>query len=1064
MREVPELTFRGALSVLGQYDRPVLERLNTLLGGVVMVGGAVALTGVGALPLVGLAAVWGWVDQKNEALELIRKLLDKVGDHRAAVRGYDRTRLVAAAHTIIVANSVVNSFRVAMGEKAFKELAITEKELTTLLAQSGDGGRKSTEVLYDSAVPMPSAGRGYEETLNDVLQWQRRFAAALVEFCGGLRAGQAVRHVEPHKVAVQAQRQYQNQYRRLAAQVPEFHVWAMLNEHAATRGIIANAHKDIKVAMSDHVHAMSRLESLLTAMYGRTVDQVFALHRAVRAGLDEPVVPRDGSAMSFLADIRIPLVREIFTQPNYRCERVDARSRVADEQWWRLLPIREDLDVRLVAHLASAEATRLPLLVLGHPGAGKSLLMKVLAARLPTDQYTTVYVPLRYVSGTASVYQQVEQALAKETNGRVDWVGLVHQSQTTTRVILLDGLDEMLQAADRDRASYLHDVAEFQWREATQDRPVVMLVTSRTLVADRVDVPIGTTVVKLEEFSPKQVNRWREVWNTVNHDVIDAGTVRELTHEAVARQHALACQPLLLLMLALYSADRSFPAIESGLSRTALYRMLFDNFTRREATKVPDVTSPQEQLQQLSVAALGMFNRGRQYITDAELAADLMALVSGRDKRVAPDQQLVAQFFFVYTAEADLDTDRARRSYEFLHATFGEYLVAREIVDTLVDAADSAGGRRGIREPDDDRLFALLSYDCLAVRDPILDFVADLLAEQQPVELERVSAVIVSLLASARRRQGSSRYSDYRPLGTNHVRAIAAYTANLVLLGILIQPPQQGVNVDALIGDAAPWRPTLDLWRSGLAADSWYALLAAIERDSDTLYLSSERTRSTGLDAELRHALLARDFELVYTVQMGRSIRGSVRSTRRVSDASETQVSSETEEETSSREELLGWVVAMLASGNEPDEQPMHHERMNELLDAIGEDDRFMPMVAMVLKQRARQLSPEIVQELVTYLLDQDSRDVYAFIAAAGAHPRLLTEFPQLMEADRYVGMQGSTFMIEGTMTVNPKSRVKLVHLLNLINKQRAGTPSANQDHSVVVAAFLDAFQWRLDS
>jgi hypothetical protein len=40
----------------------------------------------------------------------------------------------------------------------------------------------------------------------------------------------------------------------------------------------------------------------------------------------------------------------------------------------------------------------------------------------------------------------------------------------------------------------------------------------------------------------------------------------------VTRQHALACQPLLLLMLALYFADRSFPAIESGLSRTALYR------------------------------------------------------------------------------------------------------------------------------------------------------------------------------------------------------------------------------------------------------------------------------------------------------------------------------------------------------------------------------------------------------------------------------------------------------------------------------------------------------------
>jgi hypothetical protein len=185
--------------------------------------------------------------------------------------------------------------------------------------------------------------------------------------------------------------------------------------------------------------------------------------------------------------------------------------------------------------------------------------MKVLAARLPADQCTTVYVPLRHVSGTAAVYRLIEYGLDRETNGRVDWAGLADQSRATTRVILLDGLDEMLQAADRDRADYLHDVAEFQRREAAQERPVVVLVTSRTLVADRVDVPFGATVVKLEEFSPGQVEQWREVWNAVNRDAIDAGSVRELTHEAVARQPELARQPLLLLMLALYSADLSFP-------------------------------------------------------------------------------------------------------------------------------------------------------------------------------------------------------------------------------------------------------------------------------------------------------------------------------------------------------------------------------------------------------------------------------------------------------------------------------------------------------------------------
>ncbi|GAA1314787.1 NACHT domain-containing protein [Saccharothrix xinjiangensis] len=1059
MRDIPELTFRGALTVLGQYDRPALERLNTALGGVIMVGGVVALTGPAAVPLVGLAAVWGWVDQKNEALGLVRKLLDKVGDYRAVARGYDRTRLLAAAHTVLVASSVVEAFRGAVGEKAFKALAITDPELSTLLAGAGDAGRKTAEALYDLPVPMPSSGRGYVENLAAVLEWQQRFAADLVGFCAGLVAGQAVRRVDGPAIAAQALRHYQDQYRRLAVQVPEFLVWSMLNEHTATRGSLVIVHEEVKAALADQARAMSRFESLLIAIGGGVPDQVSALHRAVRAGLDEPVLPQDASTMSFFPDVRFPLVREVFVQPNYRCERVDARSRVADEQWWKPLPEHDNLDVRLAAHLASTEATRLPLLVLGHPGAGKSLLMKVLAARLPADQYTTVYVPLRYVSGTAAVYRQIEEGLARETNGRVDWAGLVDQSRAATRVILLDGLDEMLQAADRDRADYLHDVAEFQRREAAQERPVVVLVTSRTLVADRVDVPFGATVVKLEEFDPGQVEQWREVWNAVNRDAIDAGTVRELTHEAVARQPELARQPLLLLMLALYSADLSFPAIESGLSRTALYRTLFDNFTRREATKLPDATPPRDQLQQLSIAALGMFNRSRQHITDVELTADLTALTPAHDdvRRTDADQRLVAQFFFVHTSGADLETDRARRSYEFLHATFGEYLVAREIVDTLVDTADSAVGRRGTREPDDDRLFALLSHDCLATRGPILDFLGDLLAELPPEDRERIRTAVASLLAGARRRQGSARYSDYRPTATDHVREIAAYTANLVLLGILVEPRQDGARLDTLIVDAAVWRPTVDLWRSGLATDSWYALLAALERTTHVLHLSAERTRSTGLDAELRQAELAGDRELVYTLQMGRTIRTSEQENPPESDTPATEAG------TAAREELLRWAVAVLAFGNEPDEEPMHEDRLNELFDSIGDDDSLVSMIAMVLKQRAVDLSPEVARGLVSYLLDWDSEDAYAFIAAAGAHPGLLTEFPQLMEADRYKGMQGAVLMMEGTLELTTESPVRLEHLLNSIKNQRGGGTSTDQRHAAA-AALLDAFQWRIDS
>jgi hypothetical protein len=59
----------------------------------------------------------------------------------------------------------------------------------------------------------------------------------------------------------------------------------------------------------------------------------------------------------------------------------------AQEEWWRQRPVHDDLGLYLASHLVSEAAQRAPLLVLGHPGSGKSVLTRVLAARLPADQF-----------------------------------------------------------------------------------------------------------------------------------------------------------------------------------------------------------------------------------------------------------------------------------------------------------------------------------------------------------------------------------------------------------------------------------------------------------------------------------------------------------------------------------------------------------------------------------------------------------------------------------------------------------------------------------------------------
>lgn len=388
----------------------------------------------------------------------------------------------------------------------------------------------------------------------------------------------------PWKTIVnKAAERYESHYLALAATVPEFMIWAMLGEHAATRSRIKDIRSDVKSALNVSREALGRVEALLAlqaAESGDLLDLCSVVARANRGVLDQPIVPMD--AERYGATVEFPTVGRIYINPRYRIAKADIGKRPADEKWWDDLSSRTDFDLALAGYVTTPDATRFPLLLLGHPGAGKSLLTKVFAARLPALAYTVVRVPLRQVGANAPIMDQVQQALDLATHRRVDWWRLVEQSHGTVRVVLLDGLDELLQATSNDRSGYLQEIMEFQRTEAEQERPVIVIVTSRTVVADRVDIPLGTTVVKLDYFHETDIAKWLSRWREANSSLIASGTVRELSLATALRQSELARQPLLLLMLALYSADPASPALDADLSTANLYHRLLDNFARRE--------------------------------------------------------------------------------------------------------------------------------------------------------------------------------------------------------------------------------------------------------------------------------------------------------------------------------------------------------------------------------------------------------------------------------------------------------------------------------------------------
>jgi hypothetical protein len=906
MRREPSLTFRGALEILGHREPKLVDGLNKILGIVILAGGTAAgmhAVGAAALPAAGLwAAIWGWTEQKNAALDLLRGAINSVSGKLAGTGWYERRQLIAAAHTTIVVAAVFEAFREGVGKEFYDKLKITDTEKATLLTgQLRTKGETLFDWLYTMEVPAPSASLGFEENIDNVNTWTADFLDVIIGFIEGLAKGSRVQ-LDSLSIRTHAVERYRGHFLELAAQVPEFAIWAMLGENAATRKLVREKSTELSGAMGQNRDALARVEALLalTVVWkgGDVRDLRGLVDTANREALTRPILAADEDRYG--GDITSLAIGQMYINPRFRSAIADSSARPADGHWWDAQPTHGNFDEMLAGYVITPDATRLPLLLLGDPGAGKSMLTQVFAARLPSTGYTAVRVPLRRVGSNAPIVTQIEEALYRATNRRVDWGNFCDQTADTIRVVMLDGLDELLQASRNDRSGYLQEIMEFQRIEAEQERPVIVVVTSRVVVADRVNIPPGTTVVKLDVFTDHDIADWLSRWSEANAAAITAGTIRVLTPDAALRQGDLARQPLLLLMLALYTADPALPALDADIAITDLYQRLLEEFARREARKdLGDHTQGRDlerqvrdHLDRLAIAALGMFNRGRQEITEEDLGADLKAIderLMGRSNLDEAGQRVIGEFFFVHAPEAHPLTSEdgqagysssaksVRRSYEFLHATFGEYLVASRVMDELIEvAAKTFAGRYGPSDPDDDLLFALLSHQPLAARRSTLTFAAEFRSRLSDAEWRQILSVLEMLLGSYRDRHDSARYSGYRPTHPDAIRQLACYSANLVSLRVTLESDGASVPLPKLlqVADLADgieqWRSMVALWQAGLDADGMQSMLASLSlemnppgvRADDTSGLRPMTATSDGRDILLARLLGDRDAEL----------------------------------------------------------------------------------------------------------------------------------------------------------------------------------------------------------
>ncbi|ATL25298.1 NACHT domain-containing protein [Streptomyces formicae] len=827
------LSFGDALVLLGG-DPPTMAALDRVLGGALNL----ATGGLSGELLTMLG-------ERGRILGLGRTAARGLGERLGRAEGRaDRAHVLEAAHTVIVVLAFFEALEQAELPVSLGDLELTRREQLTLAGDRlpADEGFVPTMIQVDA--PRPAPHLPYEHHIAELGDWYRYLAYRTHDFLQGLAvwhqldaaarlaAADTVREAVPRG----AVERYEALYARLATEAPEFRFWSEQVEHQATRAEMRRA----LTGLEAHLAASAALRR-------QPVNIADALSRAHRSALTRRVL----DAESTPEGIRVPTLAEVYLDPDFRVRAVDGQGGPANEEWWAGTPVRQDLTDYLAGALTSEGFTTAPLLVLGQPGAGKSVLIRILAARLPAAGFLPVRVALRDVRADDEIQDQIEQAIRDTTGEQTTWPDVVRSAGTAMPVVLLDGFDELLQTTGVHQNDFLVRVARFQEREREQGRPVLAVVTSRTAVADRARYPEGTVALRLEPFRPVQIQAWLRYWNLANSLNFAAMGLSSLTWDELEPHRYLAEQPLLLTMLALYHAAGNDlrGADERPLDEADIYEALLSSFARREVGKdTRDTASAaqldervEHELERLSLVAFALHNRRRQWVSTAELDDDLAALVGRAPTRqhgfrapLGQAEVALGRFFFVQRAQSIRDGQRLS-TYEFLHATFGEYLTVRLTVQLVTRLL----GHRPVlsmgSEPvNDDLLFTLLSFAPLSSRQ-LLRFARARVGQLPADERRRLAELVVRVLGE-RELRAEQPHPTYLPRRIRTASRHGIYSANLVVLALLLTGgTTAGTLFPAWKDPGSAWHRYALLWRSSFEESQWtdFALPLTVRHTRD---------------------------------------------------------------------------------------------------------------------------------------------------------------------------------------------------------------------------------------
>ncbi|MFA5990606.1 MAG: hypothetical protein WC803_13510 [Sphingomonas sp.] len=345
----------------------------------------------------------------------------------------------------------------------------------------------------------------------------------------------------------------------------------------------------------------------------------------------------------------------------------------------------ENIGNYLLQTLIDPNSANKPIILLGNPGAGKSMLSKMFAGLLcETNDFIPFLIKLRSVaSNTANISEHINKGLSKsiENTSDINWLDWAKEFKERIPVIIMDGFDELMQSSNTELNNYLNTIKDFQDTALTHGICVRVILTSRITVMQDVYIPDGTKIIKLDSFDQKRRDLWVKIWNekqTKENYKLVIPNNEKILH--------LAQEPLLMFMLAVYDFEKSelqHMTMEKNFNQSKLYDSLLNSFIERQLKKNPLYANANLQQQhkedelfrlRLGMIALMMFLNDSTHKDTQKLSDELDAF--GLLESKIQSNNVLGGFFFIHENKSTTEGEVEKLNYEFLHKTFGEFLAA----------------------------------------------------------------------------------------------------------------------------------------------------------------------------------------------------------------------------------------------------------------------------------------------------------------------------------------------------------------------------------------------------